>query len=216
MAHIFLDESGQFTKHNDEEYFVVASFIVGEPTRTAKRFRSWMSSRFPKKMRTQSEIKWSATGIDDALRLRTLRYISTLDVRIRFTYLLRKNIPHIYHDKHGLESGLLYTHVVGEALEDYLPVDENQFLVFCDRRHLKRSSESEFRSVLETRLLTHLSPESLVQIKMVDSATNVNIQIADWIAGALAWYLEGRPLGDECFKILKNNLLEKGKELFNN
>ena len=71
MAFIFIDESGQFTKHNHEEYFVVASFTVGVPRRTEKSFRSWCKSRFPKKMRGQSEIKWSATGIDDKLRLKT-------------------------------------------------------------------------------------------------------------------------------------------------
>jgi hypothetical protein len=165
-------------------------------------------------MSTQSEIKWSSSAIDPNLRLKTLRYISKLDVRIRFTYLLRENIPHGYHNKNGLESGFLYTHIIGELLEMYLPTDENQILIFCDRRHLKRVSESEFRQVLETRLLTQMEAQSMVQVKMVDSTTNVNIQIVDWIAGALAWYLEDRPLGEECFKILKNNILGKGKEIF--
>lgn len=212
--YIFIDESGQFTKHNNEEYFVVASFTTGDPTRIAKRFRSWTRSRFPRKMKTQNEIKWSSSKINNSLRLRTLKHISKLDVRIRFVFLLRKNIPYNYHNKHGLESGLLYTNVIGDVLEDYLPIDENSFLVFCDRRHLKKMSEKSFRSILETRLLTNLSSNSIVKIKMVDSTTNVNIQVADWIAGGLTWYLEGHPLGDECFKILKNNLLGNGKELF--
>jgi hypothetical protein len=214
--YIFLDESGQFNKHSQQKYFVVVSFTVGDPIRTAKRFRSWTRNRFPKKISTQSEVKWSGSGVDDKLRMRTLRYISNLDVRIRFTYLLNENIPHTYHNKHGLESGLLYTHIIGEALEDWLPSDDNIFLVFCDRRHLKRSSESEFRKILESRLLALMSPQSHIQVKMVDSSTNINIQIADWVAGALAWYLEGHPLGDECFKILKNNLVGKEKELFKN
>ncbi|MCK4918459.1 MAG: DUF3800 domain-containing protein [Candidatus Pacebacteria bacterium] len=214
--YIFIDESGQFTKHNNEKYFVVASFTIGDPTRTSKRFRSWMRSRFPRKMRTQSEIKWSSSGISDSLRLRTLKYISSLDVRIRFTFLLRKNIPHKYHKKNGLASGLLYTNVIGEALDDYLPIADDKVLVFCDRRHLKGMAEKEFRGILEARLLTNLSPNSFAQIKMVDSTTSVNVQIADWIAGGLFRYLEDCPLGDECFKILKNNLLGEGKELFNN
>jgi hypothetical protein len=214
FMYIFLDESGQFTKHNNEEYFVVASFTVGDPIRTAKKFRSWVRSRFPAKMNTQSEIKWSATGVDEKLRLKTLRFISTLDVRIRYTFLLRSNIPYTYRNKHGLESGLLYTHIIANALEEYLPIDEKQFFVFCDHRHLKKMSGSDFRRILESRLLIQMPLDSLVQVKMVDSATNVNIQIADWIVGALAWHLEGHSLGAECFKILKNNLLGTGKELF--
>jgi len=51
---------------------------------------------------------------------------------------------------------------------------------------------------------------------MIDSTTNCNIQIADWISGALAWFLEEKNLGKECYQVLKNNLLGDGKELFKN
>jgi hypothetical protein len=99
MPYIFLDESGQFTKHNNERYFVVGSFTVGNPRRTEKQ-------------------------------------------------------------------------------------------------------------------LPQLPQGSLVQIEMIDSASNPNIQIADWISGALARYLEEKNLGNDCYQILKNNLLSEGKELF--
>ena len=84
---IFLDESGQFKVHNHEQYFVIGSFTVGDTRRTAKGLRSFFSRHFPKKMRDQNEIKWSATGIPDTLRLKTLRYISNLDVHIRYIYI---------------------------------------------------------------------------------------------------------------------------------
>lgn len=38
MPHIFLDESGQFTKNSKEKYFVIGSFTIGEPKRTNKDF----------------------------------------------------------------------------------------------------------------------------------------------------------------------------------
>ena len=94
--YIFLDESGQFIKHNHEEYFVIGSFTVGDPKRTAKDFRAFFKKHYPKKMKNQSEVKWSATGISDKLRLKTLRFISRLDVRIRYIYLLKNNIPAEY------------------------------------------------------------------------------------------------------------------------
>lgn len=215
MAYIFLDESGQFTKHNHEEYFVVASFIVGEPRRTDKAMRSWFHSRFPRKMRAQSEIKWSATGIDDKLRIRTIERIAKLDIRIRFGYLLRKNIPSSYRRKGGLESGTLYTTIVGEILETYLPIHEKEIHVFCDRRSLKGMTKSDFQSALVGRLLPLCAPSTSVQVEMLDSAANANIQIADWVSGALARYLEKRRLGAECYRILKNNLLDSGIEFFN-
>ncbi|MDO8512261.1 MAG: DUF3800 domain-containing protein [bacterium] len=91
--YIFLDESGQFIKHNDDDYFVVASFTVDDPRRTQKRFKTWQKTRFPKRMRNQAEIKYSAVDISELLRLRTLKFISRLDVRINYTFLKRKNIP---------------------------------------------------------------------------------------------------------------------------
>ncbi len=216
MPHIFLDESGQFTKHNHEEYFVIASFTVGEPRRIAKGFRAWCRSHFPRKMRDQSEIKWSASNIPDELRLKTLRQISKLDVRIRFAYLLHQNIPRDYRQKNKLQSGLLYTNIVGELLTEWLPNHDGEFRVFCDRRRLSKMSEAEFKKVLKARLLPSLQRDTILQIEMIDSTFTANIQVADWIAGALARYLEKRPLGEECYQILKANIIgEGGKELFN-
>jgi len=217
MPYIFIDESGQFTKHNNEEYFVVGSFTVGEPRRTEKQFRSWQRSKFPRKLCFLPEIKFSEVKIDDELRLKTLKFIANLDVRINFSYLLRKNIPDDYREKDRLQSGHLYTNIIGETLEMYLPVSDNEFRVFCDQRHLKGIKRSEFKKILKSRLLPQLPAGAIVQIEMIDSTINANIQIADWIVGALARYLEKKELGEECFKILKNNILSGiGKELFEN
>ncbi len=216
MPYIFLDESGQFHKHNHEDYFVIASFTVGEPRRTEKSFRAWCRKHFPRKMRVLNEIKWSASAIPDELRLKTLRYISKMDVRIRFAYLLHQNIPRDYHQKNKLQSGLLYTNIVGELLTEWLPIQDREFRVFCDRRRLSGMSETEFKEVLKARLLPILPKDVAIQIEMVDSAAATNIQIADWIAGALARYLEKSPLGEECYQTFKSNIIGGGgKELFN-
>ncbi|MFA6404559.1 MAG: DUF3800 domain-containing protein [Candidatus Paceibacterota bacterium] len=215
MPYIFLDESGQFSKYSNKNYFIVASFTVGNVRRTAKGFRAWLRGHFPRKMRDLSEIKWASTGFSDALRLKTLREISKLDVRIHFAYLLHRNIPAEYHHKNKLQSGLLYTNIVGEILTSYLPTTDKEFRVFCDRRRLSGMSETEFKEVLKARLLPSLPKGVVLQIEMVDSTAVVNIQIADWIAGALARYLEKGKLGEECFKILKKNIIGKGRELFN-
>ncbi len=214
MAYIFLDESGQFTKNNHEKYFVVGSFTVGSPRRTEKQFRSWQSIKFPKKIRYQSEIKFSEVNINDNLRLRTLKFIANLDVRIHYAYLLRKNISDEYWKKEKLQSGLLYTNIIGETLELYLPTDDLEFRIFCDQRHLKGIKRSKFKEILKARLIPQLSHNSTFQIEMIDSTANANIQIADWISGAIARYLEEKNLGGEFYQILKNNIIGNGKELF--
>ena len=213
--YIFLDESGQFTKCNNEHYFVIGSFTVGEPKRTSKDFRAFYRKHFPKKMRTQSEIKWSATGISDSLRLKTLKYISQLDVRIRYIYILRKNIPSEYLNENKIKEGLLYTNIVCELLDMYLPTGDSDFRVFCDRRKLSGMTSGKFKESIKARVLPKLPKGSIIQVDMIDSVTNVNIQIADWIAGALARFLEDGALGKECQIALKGNIIGEGKELFN-
>lgn len=214
MPHIFIDESGQFTKHNGQEFFVIASFTVGNPRRTEKRFRSWQRTRFPKKSRTQPEIKFSEINITDELRLKTLKYISDLDVRIRYSFLKRQNIPDEYKHREKLKSGHLYTQIVAETLEMYLPIADKEFRVFCDERHLKGITRAQFKTILKSHLLPLLPKDTLIQIEMADSEKNPNIQIADWLAGALAGYLENKKLGAEFLQILKNNIIGEGKELF--
>lgn len=69
---------------------MVGTFTISDQRATAKAFRSWHRTRFPKKMQKQNEIKWSATGISDELRLRTIKHISDLNVRMRHIYQLMK------------------------------------------------------------------------------------------------------------------------------
>lgn len=213
--YIFLDESGNFTKHNHEKYFVIGSFTVGDQKRTNKEFRKWFRSKFPKRMRKQSEVKWSATGISDELRLRTLKHIAKLDVRIKYGYLLRNNIPSDYINKNKkINEGILYTNIVAEVLEQYLPTDEKEIHIFCDKRNLKGVTRQEFINSITAKLLTFCSPDTLIQIEMIDSTSNANIQIADWISGALARYFEKGRNGDEYYKVFKNNFLGEGKGFF--
>jgi hypothetical protein len=214
--YIFLDESGQFTPCNHEQYFVVAAFTVGKPRRTEKAIRGWYKNKFPIRMRNQSEIKFSDKKIPIALRLKTLKFISNLDVRVHYVYLQRKNIPNNFRSNDKLRSGHLYTHIIGELLEMFLPITDMEFRAFCDQRHLKRLRRSEFKQILTSHLLPLLPAKSIVEVEMIDSTVNTNIQIADWIVGAVAWKLEKKQLGTECHDILKNNILGSGKELFKN
>ena len=212
--YIFLDESGNFTKHNLEKYFVIGSFAVTDSKTTAKAFRSWINSRFPKKIRRQSEIKWSATGITDDLRIRTIKYISNLDICIRYSFLFRNNIPNRYRRKGKLDSGILYANIIAETLETYLPTDEKEIYIFCDQRSLKDISKGEFESYIVGRLLPLCPVNTIIHVQMIDSISNANIQIADWISGVIFRYLENGKNGEEYFNILKKKLMGNGIEFF--
>ena len=107
-----------------------------------------------------------------------------------------------------------YTHVVGETLASYFPHPETQFQILCDHHHIKGYRKSEYLSLLHTRLIPLLSANSFLSIEMIDSTSNSNVQIADWIASSLAAYLNKKPGGDQYFAILKNNIIGLGAEFF--
>ena len=204
---IFLDETGQFVKKDHEKYFVLGSFTVGDPRRTEKRFRSFIKNSYPKHLRHLSEIKFSNNSISDELRLRTLRFLSNLDVRAKFAYLKRENIPVSFRtNNHQIKAGELYTHAVGDLLEMYLPANEQEFRVFCDKRQLKGLTTADFKRILIARLLPKLPPNPNIQIEMVDSTSSANIQITDWLTGAIGRRLEKKRLGEECSELIKNNI----------
>jgi len=212
--YIFLDESGQFSKKHNDKYFIIGSFTISDTKRTAKRFRAWCNTKFPSKIRRQSEIKFSDSGISDKLRLRTIKYISSLDIRIRYSFIKKENIPEEYITQTTIKSGLLYTEIVGETLEMYLPTDELLLHVFCDQRPLMGIEKKEFVERIKTHLILNLPRGGNIKIEMVDSKEYPNIQIADWIVGGLAYYLNQKPLGNEIFGLLRNNIIGEGKEMF--
>ena len=105
---IFIDESGNFTK-DKEPYFLIAGFITNNPRRTAKAFRKWQHTKFPRKLRRKNEVKFTDSGVNKILRLKTIAYLSKQDLRIFYIFLDKNNIPLEYRTKKGLETGLLYT-----------------------------------------------------------------------------------------------------------
>ncbi|OGE20384.1 hypothetical protein A3A14_03840 [Candidatus Daviesbacteria bacterium RIFCSPLOWO2_01_FULL_43_38] len=210
---IYLDESGNLTKSNGK-YFLVASFTVGDPKRIAKAFRKWQKSKFPRKLKSQPEVKFNDSHLTDDLRISTLKFLAKQDVRIFYTYLNVTNIPKEYRGKEGsIKTGHLYTQIVGDTLNLYLPITETEFRVFRDQRILKGVILKDFNEHLMTQLLPQLPAKTIIQIQAMDSTTSAQIQVADWICGALARYHEKKPQGKEFYNILKNNII-KEEELF--
>lgn len=211
---IFLDESGNLTK-SKESYFVLGGFITNHPRRTAKAFRKWQNIKFPKKIRRKKEVKFSDTGLDEKLRLKTINYFVQQDIRIFYTFLNKHNIPLEYRKKKGIETGLLYAEITGKTLNLLLPTTDVEFRVFRDRRQLKKLSQAKFNEILKLDLLLNLPAKAVLQIESLDSSSYVNIQIADWICGALFRYYNKGKNGEEFFLTLKNSIIDS-RELFKN
>lgn len=135
--YIYLDESGSLTGKNGR-YFIVGSYTVGDPRRIGKAFRKWQSRKFPRRVKTQPEVKFNDSHLRDELRTKTLKFLAKQDVRIFYTYLKADNIPEQYKAKdRSIKTGLLYREIIGDTLELYLPIIESEFRVFRDQRILK-------------------------------------------------------------------------------
>lgn len=210
---IYLDESGNLTKSNGK-YFIVASYSINDPKRVSNGFRRFQKNKFPKKLRSQTEIKFNDSHIDDDLRLRTLKHFVAQDIRIFYTFLNKKNVPEEYHKKGKIhKTGQLYSEIVVATLDLYLPITEKSFIITRDQRVLKGVTISQFNEALKTSLLPKLPAKTLFLIHTVDSAGSPQVQIADWICGALARYHEQKPMGNEFYNVLKNYIVQE-KELF--
>lgn len=212
--YIFLDESGNFTK-DEESYFILGGFITSYPRRTEKAFRKWQHTKFPKKLRYRAEVKFSDTGLNEQLRLRTMAHFAQQDIRVFYTSLKKVNIPLEYRKKKGIETGLLYAGVVTKTLLLLLPTGDLEFRVFRDHRHLKKLRQKDFNEKLRFNLLPKLPAKALLELEAVDSAANANIQIADWICGALYRYYNEKENGKDYHSILKNSIIA-AEELFKN
>jgi len=210
--YIFLDESGNFTG-GKEPYFIVGGFITNEPRRSAKAFRKWQRTKFPKKLRYKNEVKFIEPSLKEELRLKTIEHFSKIGIKIFYSFLKKSNIPTEYRKKKSLESGLLYTEIVAETLHFLLPTTDLEFRVFRDRRHLKRVPAIKFNEILKLDLLPNLPAKSVVQIEALDSSINPNIQIADWICGALFRYYNKGKNSESYFLTLKNSIIAS-RELF--
>ncbi len=208
--YIFLDESGDFYS---DDYFIVGGFITGNQRRTAKAFRKWQRSKFPRKIRAKTEVKFNDSGLSDELRLKTLAYLAKQDIRIFYAFLNRKNIPVEFKTKRGIEAGHLYTAVVSQTLSQLFPSAETEWNILIDQRHLKKVSKTEFRETIRLHLLPHAASGSRIYVDTDDSTTNPNIQIADWVCGALFRFSMNRPYGNKFHDTLKNSIIVS-EELF--
>ncbi|MBI2410884.1 MAG: DUF3800 domain-containing protein [Candidatus Kerfeldbacteria bacterium] len=213
MYAIFLDESGQLTKNPQQPYFVIGSFSTTNPKQTAKSFHTWQRKHFPINRRYKMEIKFNDCEISQKLRLKTIQHIADLDIRICYTIVSHKDIPQEFWYKRQLKSGYLYAEIVTQNIDLYFPIETKELYIYCDKRHLKDMHQQEFCKFIYARILSRIPLGSRIAVKMLESDQHVNIQIADWITGALAAYVNNKSLGKEFYAILQNKIV-KGKQLF--
>lgn len=203
MTYVYIDESGQSKATSSEKGLVVASFASKNQNLAANAFKKWRKRKFPHWSHNLGEIKFSNSGITPELHAKTLTYFASLDIEIRSAFFLSENVPAEFMDEDGPHDGILYVHAIEQLLRSYMPLDDLIFIVCCDKRHIKDMSEKQFTDYLRTVLAASASHNARVEVLTADSASNANLQVADWIVGALATHLNEKRNGDTYYKILE-------------
>ena len=181
ILYLFLDEAGNF-RGNRDRYFVLALFVTRYPRATKKCFVRAKQAKLPRKYRHYTEIKFSDRVIPSRFKKHVLRQLVKEDVRIYTLLFDKRNIPDELRQQ---GEGLTYCHLVGQLLE-LCPLAESEAIhLFMDRRKLKGLTREEFNLDLKTHLLPQLRKGTSFDIQHVDSTTSVNIQLADFVSGAI-------------------------------
>ena len=200
--YIIIEESGQFSKKSKTKNFVIGAFGVSNIKYSYNKISAWFKDKFVKE-KYRNEIKWSSEEISDTLRLKTLTHIKGLEIEIQYVHINNKEIPLSYYNLKGLESGKLYVDLIIQVLKKFNLKSEDLIHIFCDNRSLKNIPTNQFKKFLLRYLYDQYGTKKTIHIDIVTSHTHINIQIADWITGAISRYLEKGHLWKEIGQILE-------------
>ena len=198
----FFDESGQMSFKTEESIFVVAGFYTDNPKEIQKKMKIWFQTKFPRNMKILSEIKWTAK-ISDELRISTLTCLKNLDISIIFKFITKEELIKRYFTFRKFDSTNVYTELLLEILHQHISSDTNTVYIFCDRRPLYNITSIDFIGMICRDLKKRVGTKIRIEMEMIDSTTSTGIQIADWIAGAIARYVEKGHLWKEIGQIFE-------------
>lgn len=205
MIFIYIDESGQFYNRNTENFFVVAGFSTENFRITAKEFKKWKINKFPRKFKYQNEIKFSDKIITNHLKIKTIEKILNIpNTKIEFIKINNSEIPKEYMNKNGkINTQSLYTDKLAELVLKFLVNKNEEIKIFCDHRHIKGYTKKQYKEKLVKQINSLIQSTLKIDIDFVDSKNNTNVQIADWIVGAIAHALNKKTNCDEYQDLLK-------------
>lgn len=207
MKFIYIDESGDFgfSKKSTKNVIIAASF-----TSLPKEISIWMKRirkrKLNKKLRKLNELK-AANAKDDFLKYFYQHANSDLNFSVYAVIINKTKIPLQLRDEEGIVFLRAIEQLVDIAKEEISPV----MYWYFDRRPIKKMNWSAIGQIIKEKLLllsTHRKP--MIEIHPADSARNINIQFADFIAYALGCFVNHKD--NSWYKIIKPHI-KKMKEV---
>lgn len=184
---VFIDESGDpgfSVDRGSSSIFVIACILFNDELEAEKTAVAIKELKRKLKLSDKTEFKFN--GSRKMIRLEFLKTINSFNFSVRALVVEKSVIrsPILKNNKNSFYSFFiktLLTHSGGKILDAKLRIDGSG----------DRSFRREFLSYLRRELNTK-DKKIMKNIKLVDSKTNVLIQMADMFAGTIRRYKEGQ------------------------
>jgi hypothetical protein len=179
--YVFVDEAGNLRADRDR-YSVLVAFVTEQPKATRKCFVRAKQTKLPRQYQHYAELKFSDRVIPDDFKKHVLRQVARNEIRI---YVLVVAKEYLASNFSGQAEGMIYCHLVTRLLESCHLAESDEVYLFLDRRSLGGLTRQEFDARLRRQLLTRLRERARLEIQHPDSTTSVNIQVVDFLCGAV-------------------------------
>lgn len=177
--HIYVDEAGSLIgPKGQKRIFLVGALKAKDNRAIQKLFEQAKRYALPKGQRHLSEIK--ASWAPDRFRERILRGLSRLDVEIHLSVCRTERIPWQLRE----HEGLVYLHLVREAISSCLTGEMQEAYVVIDKRQLHGISRADFDLHLRVSLALCLPANARLMIIHRDSTTDPGLQAVDYVCWA--------------------------------
>ncbi|WP_342274498.1 DUF3800 domain-containing protein [Spiroplasma endosymbiont of Phycita roborella] len=187
MVFIILDESGTLSINNRHKYFVIAGYICKD-IRKVKFIYNKVKNNLKESLKNKIEIK--ATDLNVTEKAIFINQLLTLnDVKLIGIYInaknpkLLKNIKHIA-DKYNFLTKVMLNKIF-ENIKEYFE-DESEINFRIDERQDKGLFPNGLEQYLKQNWkLCNVNENIKLNVKYLDSKTNLDIQMADYIANII-------------------------------
>lgn len=184
-SHVYIDESGDFgTSLGSSKHLIITSVSTNHPRQLEKLAKKiWKS-----KPQLQKDSELHALRADDATRLKMLKLVSTIDLQITITKLVKSKVKEDIHKYYY------------ELLAKEVRRNKNAYVIIID----KRDTVKKRNSILSEMELLDL----FKRVEFADSKTVKQLQVADFISWSAFQFYENK---ESKYYLIISNKVNKNK-----
>lgn len=191
MYHIYLDESYNLSPSATHPLFVLGGFGTPNPKTVAREYKR-IRKRFLKRKQIGFEIKSFDKIALTKLIPHVFSALTSIDVVIYILRQDKKHIPFEYFTKNALNYEKLHVQLLTRLLKDVWNLDQYDAIsVTIDKFQTKTSKKKIIESACGECQSKY--PHKKMNIQFTDSASDLNLQIADFIVGSYFKKFSGSP-----------------------